>query len=41
MAQFLTQRADIERVRAYAAELDALAAEMDRIAALQGETADV
>jgi hypothetical protein len=40
MAQFLSQGADVERVRAYAAELDALAAEIDRITAFQSETAD-
>ena len=35
MAHHLTQRADIERVRAYASELEALAVEMERIAALR------
>jgi hypothetical protein len=41
MAQFLTQRADVERVRAYAAELEALAEQMERLAVLQRETAEV
>jgi hypothetical protein len=40
MARFLTQRADIERVRAYASELEALAVEMERLADRRG-TADV
>jgi len=33
MAHFLTQRADVECVRAYASELEAMAAEMERRAA--------
>ena len=33
MSRFLTQRADVECVRAYASELEALAAEMERRAA--------
>jgi hypothetical protein len=32
MALFLTQSADVERVRAYASELEALALEMERVA---------
>ena len=36
MSRFLTQRADVECVRAYACELEALALEMERLAARHG-----
>lgn len=32
LARFLAQRADVERVHAYASELEALALELERIA---------